>query len=222
MITVNKQPDKISPVFSNFNKFEFTEPNATYFNIEITGGATGKYKVYPNLSNVAEFNIRYLLESFITSQIALPTMSVLPNALLSYDIKITSSLATVLTLTGFKFFNGALQDNEQNKAAEGFILNNAYSQDNKLVSYFNGTTSKLTFTSLAGVNIVGYEGTTTLSIVGNEIVGTKGTCYNLRLSNGDFYALPHKGEGVTDVIELGFNNVINFAAQINFNEIIHY
>ncbi len=214
MITVNKQPDKISPVFSNFNKFEFTEPNAAYFDIEITGGATGKYKVYPNLSNVAEFNIRYLLESFITSQIALPTMSVLPNALLSYDVKITSSLATVLTLTGFKFFNGALQDNETNRASEGFILNNT-SKSN----YFTGVDSWIEYNDLSNITIVRYEGNTNLTIDGNKIVGTKGLCFNLLFSNGLFFAAPYSSDGRTISYTALFNKKWNDAANWNDSDI---
>lgn len=213
-ITLSKQPDAISPVFSD-NKFIMSEAGAAHFTLTFSGDVSGTFKIFPNPLGIAEFDARYFLENYIYSQIALPGVSPLPNGMKTYSLNIESDLANPLDVTGLLFFNGALQPRETNKAHEGFILNNAYKDSNQLVSWFNGIDSKLIFADLTGVNIVRYEGTTTLSIVGNDIIGTIGTCFNLLLDNGEFYALPHMGVG-EDVSFLAlFNKVWNDAANWN-------
>lgn len=193
-ITLSRQPDLIAPVFSDRNKFVMSEAGATYFTLVFSGDVTGTFKIYPNTLGIAEFNARYLLENYIYSQIALHSQATLPNGLKSYNLTITSSLASIKTFIGLKFFNGALQEREENRAADGFILNNAWG-----ISFFTGLDSKMVFDDLTGITIVRYSGTTTLSIVGNEIIGTRGTCWNLLLSDGTFFSNPHNGK--FDIIE---------------------
>jgi hypothetical protein len=217
-ITLSKQPDNISPVFAD-NKFIMSESGSDYFTLTFSGDVSGTFKIFPNTLGIAEFNARYLLENYIYSQIALPETSPLPNGLKNYTISIQTSQTLVENIGPFYFFNGALQEREGNRAFNGFVLNSVYKENPELVSYFNGVDSKLIFTDLTGVNIVRYEGTSTLSIVGNEIIGTQGTCYNLLLDNGEFYALPHTGVGETVTFEALFNGVWNDSANWNDNDI---
>jgi hypothetical protein len=53
----------------------------------------------------------------------------------------------------------------------------------------DGITDKLTFANLSGITIVSSYGTSTLSISGNDINFTAGTCYGLLLSNGKLFRL---------------------------------
>lgn len=221
-ITLLQKPDAISPVFSDRNKFIMSEPTATYFTLVFSGDVSGTFKAIPNTLGIAEFNARYLLANYIKSLIALPGISPLPDGIKIYSVQITSSLSTVLNVTDLKFFNGALQDREINKAFNGFVLNNAYDEGNKSVSFFNGVDSKLQFTDLTGVNIIRYEGTSTLSIVGNDIIGTQGTCFNLLLSDGYFFANPHNGKYEIISYQAAFNEVLDFSAPLNFYDLMNF
>ena len=213
-ITLSQQPDLISPIFSNRNKFVMSETGASYFNVVFSGDVTGTFKIYPNTLGIATFDARYHLENYIYSQIALPSQSTLPNGIKTYSVTITSDLASTVTVSGLKCFNGALQDREENRIGEGFVLSNAFA-----TSYFTGTDSKMIFDDLTGITIVRYSGTTTLSIVGNEIVGTEGTCFNLLLSDGSFFANPSSGKFEIINYEALFNTFWNDDAVWNDTDI---
>jgi hypothetical protein len=194
-----------------------SEVGSTYFTLVFSGDVAGTFRIPVNSLGVAEFNARYLLENYIYSQIALPTQSTLPNGLKTYSVEITSSLATVLNLTPFNFINAALQGREFNFLSDGYILNN----NRKKRCWFNGVDSKLIFADLIGVNIVRYQGTSILSIVGNEIHGTKGSCWNLLLDNGEFYAELCTGKGEVITFTALFNRVLDTSANYNIYDIFN-
>lgn len=221
-ITLIKKPDPISPVFSDRNKFEMSEAGAAFFTLIFSGDVSGTFKIFPNPSGVAEFNARYFLADYIKSLIALPGISPLPDGLKDYSLTIVASTGSQITNVsgGFKFFNGALQNRETNKAHDGFILNNMESSK-RTGGYFNGIDSKLIFDDLTGVNIVRYQGTSTLSIVGNEIHGTEGYAYNLLLDNGCFFSEIYTGDGEVIAFKALFNRVLDTSANYNIYDIFN-
>ena len=128
-IIINSQPDTISPVFAD-NKFVIKETGAAYFTLTFSGDVSGTFKIYPNTSEIATFDARYHLENYIYSQIALPSQSVLPDGIKSYNLNIVSNIGNEVNILNRYFFNAALQDNEVNNFSEGIILNNISSEIN--------------------------------------------------------------------------------------------
>ena len=92
--------------------------------------------------------------------------------------------------------SGALRiPHDANNPAKDILGNNLLNRgkikqivpiNNVPVGYFDGT-AYLAFTSLTGITIVSYLGTATLTIVGDTITATAGTCDYLELSNGSIY-----------------------------------
>lgn len=70
---------------------------------------------------------------------------------------------------------------------------------------FDGAVDKITFSDLTGVSITSYQGTATPTIVGNEILCTAGTLYNLVLSNGWHFPFTEKS-GLTIHNKADINN----------------
>lgn len=123
MIT-SKTPRALHPVYSNDNKFEFSEGGATFFDVTLSGAVNDVFRIFPDNLGTARLNIRYVLENYIYSQIAKPTASSIPNGIRSYVASVTSSTPTTKSLGTFKFYNGRQQVRELQQISDGDLINN--------------------------------------------------------------------------------------------------
>jgi len=88
---------------------------------------------------------------------------------------------------------------------------------------FDGVDDKLSFVDLIGITITSYQGTSTLSINGNDIEGTAGTAYDILLSDGTHLPCA-EGNGTTvfDASGNGNHGILINGVSWTKQDIYHY
>jgi len=152
-ITIDKQPNALSPVYSNTNILKIHEASATYFTLVLNGDVTGTFKIDTDINDGLEFNLRYVLSNFIDTHIVRFSDTTLQGGLITYNINITSSTGSVASVLGLKAYCGTSQSWDTTSLAVGDILNNIDSTNTiKVLSGEELTIQKMGSTSISVTN----------------------------------------------------------------------